>query len=451
MKTRQEEIRGGLALDVELKLDRLAVLFSERAGGVTSPEAADVAREIARTNPAFAVASWKLLEIWEDYGTADVTDALAAYDAAAWQEAILLSLSPEERHLAVAADPELQTRELALRLLVTDERLWHERPEATREVTDLAVRVASAAFHRQGGHLRLVGGDGASRPGLLELETGIRTYGRFVNSARIRGDFETVRRHVKPLEVLTRDPIGKNLAEARWLLGVARIELEEWDLADAALLDAIREYRRIGKRFEVRRARVARVRLLRARGAAPKRYLTAARRVFASFTEEDRLREPALLAGWRMNLPLYMVEAGELLKAEGHWQTIPRFEQASLETRRVGIGAIVHLFMGRVEDAERGFRAVTVRFEEMKMPYDAALFLLHLADLLLLTGRFSESKPCLQRALELFSRCRLKRHVVEALDRLQEAVRLKEGLRTALTLAIARASGIVQRHGESQT
>jgi len=151
-----------------------------------------------------------------------------------------------------------------------------------------------------------------------------------------------------------------------------------------------------------------------------------------------------------MNLPLYMVEAGELLKAEEHWRTIPRFEQASLETRRVGTGAIVHFSMGRVEDAERGFFAVIDRFEEMKMPYDAALFLLYLADLLLLTERFSESESCLHRALELFSRCRLKRHVVEALDRLREAVRLKEGLREVLALAIARASGIVRRHGESQ-
>jgi len=448
MGTRRKEIRGGLALDVELKLDRLAVLFSERAGGVRSPEAMEVAREVARTNAAFAAASWKLLEIWEDYGTADVIDAVAAYETAGWQEAVLLAQPAGERRLAVRRDPELQTRELALRLLVTDERLWHERPEATLEVTELAIRVTEAAFRRQGGHLRLLGGDASSRPGLPELETWIRTYGRYVNALRIRGDFEAVRRHVKPLEELTRDPIGKSLTEARWLLGVALIELEEWDLADAALVDAIREYRRIGKLFETRRARISRVRLLRASGAAPQRYLTAARRVIASFTEEDRLRDPNFVTGCRLNLILYMVEAGELRQAEELLRATPRYDKAPLEARRIGGAAIVDFSTGRVEAAEKGFRVAVLRFESLAMPYDEALFLLRLADLCLATGRFYEGEKCLHRALELFSRCRLKRHVVEALARLREALRLKEGLRTALALAIARASGIVRRHGE---
>ncbi len=212
--------------------------------------------------------------------------------------------------------------------------------------------------------------------------------------------------------------------------------------------DAIREYRRIGKRFEARRARVARVRLERARGAAPKRYLTAAKRVFASFTEEDRLREPSLVVGWRLNVPLYMVEAGELQEAEEHWEAIPRFEEMSLETHRIGIGAFIHFTLGRLDDAESGFREASLRFEEMKMPYDAALVLLHLADLLFMTGRIVETRDCLRRALDLFTMCRLKRHVAKALDRLREALRLKDGLRAAIELAIARASGIVRRHGE---
>jgi tetratricopeptide (TPR) repeat protein len=225
-----------------------------------------------------------------------------------------------------------------------------------------------------------------------------------VNSARIRGDFETVRRHVKPLEVLTRDPIGKNLAEARWLLGTALIDLEEWDLADAALLDAIREYRRIGKRFEVRRARVTRIMLMRARGVAPKRYLTAARRVFACFAEEDRLREPILVIGCRLNLLLYMVEAGEIRQAEELRRATPRYDKAPLEARRIGGAAVVDFSMGRVRGAERGFRAAVLRFENMEMAYDAALFLLRLADLYLAIGRFYEGEECLRRALELFDR-----------------------------------------------
>ena len=307
--------------------------------------------------------------------------------------------------------------------------------------------ISPAAFQQQGGHLRLVGGSGP-RSGLPELETAIRIYGRYLNALRLRGDFAAVRKHVAPLDELTRNPVGKSLTEARWLLGTALVDLEEWDQADRALLDAIREYRRIGKRFEMKRARITRVKLLRVRGTAPSRYLCVARRVFKSFTKEDQLRQPVLFAGYRMNLPLYMVEAGEVRQAEELWWATPRTEKAPLEARQIGVGAIIIFAMGRPESAERGFRVVTSRFQDMGMPYDAALFLLYLGDLLLATGRLREGEENLFRALRLFERCQLRRHVVEALDRLREALRLREGLRAALALVIARASGIVRRHGE---
>jgi tetratricopeptide (TPR) repeat protein len=283
---------------------------------------------------------------------------------------------------------------------------------------------------------------------VLELETAIRAYARYVNSWRIRGDFVAVRKHVESLDEMTRDPVGKSLAEARWLLGTALVDLEEWDRADAALLDAIREYRRIGKRFEVKRVRITRVMLWRASGKAPRRYLSAARRVFKSFTEEDQLRQPSLFAGHRMNVLLYMVEASEVLQAEKLWRSILPTDQGPFEARRIGVGAIIDFSMGRSESAENGFREASRRCHDMSMPDGAALFLLYLADLLLATGRICEGEESLLHALKLFEECQLKRHVAQALDRLREALRLKEGLRTAIALAIARTSGIVRRYGE---
>ena len=76
-----ERIRGGLRPDAEARLERLAALFAERAGGVTGP-VVDVAREICVTHPEYAPACWKLFDIWHDDGAADPLEALANYRAA---------------------------------------------------------------------------------------------------------------------------------------------------------------------------------------------------------------------------------------------------------------------------------------------------------------------------------------------------------------------------------
>ncbi|HEX9730810.1 MAG TPA: hypothetical protein VGG06_02360 [Thermoanaerobaculia bacterium] len=110
------------------------------------------------------------MDVWEDFGHADLADA--AYEDAGWAEARLLSLPPPGRRLAIAEEAQFQTRELALRLLVTDERLWHERPEASLEVSELAVLVAEAAARRKGSHLRLLGRRRTTRRGLPEILVG---------------------------------------------------------------------------------------------------------------------------------------------------------------------------------------------------------------------------------------------------------------------------------------
>jgi len=440
------EIVGGLGWRTEAKLDLLARLLARWPGGAHG-DAWNAAVEVCTTHPELAPAYWKLMDVWEDFGHADLADAVAAYQDAGWAEAGLLSLPPPQRRRVIAEDGKLQTRELALRLLVTDERLWHEQPEATLEVSELAVRVAEASARRRGAHLRLVDGKASPRA-LPEIEVGIRAMARYLNGHRIRGDFASVRRLVRPLAELTRDPRGKSLAEARWLLGRALIDLEEWDRADAVLLEAIREYRRLGKTFEAKRARMTRVMLLRSSGAEPRRYLTVAQRVFRSLTGADRLRDPAFYAVCRNNLPLYLVEAGEIWDAWHFWLTIPRNDFPAIETRRIGQRGIIAFKLGRAQEAERAFRTAIERFRELEMPFDAAVFQLYLADLLLAAGRLWECGHMIFQALDLFQSCQLRRHMVVALEQLDAALKQKRGLRQAIERAIARASGIVRRHGE---
>ena len=254
-----------------------------------------------------------------------------------------------------------------------------------------------------------------------------------------------MRRLAGPLAELTADPLGKALAEARWLLGRALIDLEEWDRADAALLDAIREYRRLGKTFEARRARMTRVMLQRSSGAEPRRYLTAAMRVFKSFSETDRLRDPAFYTVCRNNLPLYLVEAGKLWDAWKLWQTIPPDALPAVEARRIGQGAVIAFRMGKPSEAESGLRTAIDLFRDLDMPYDAALALLHLADLLLAIGRLWEGKQILAQATDLFQSCQLRRHVLAAMTQLEEAVRRKLGVREAIRLDLGDLQAFLQR------
>ena len=438
------EVTGGLGWKTDARLDLLARLFS-RLQGRARGDAWKAAAEVCSTHPDLAPAYWKLMDVWEDFGHADIADAVAAWEDAGWAEARLLSLPPPGRRQAIAEDAEYQTRELALRLLATDERLWHEQPDATLEVSELAVLVAEAAARRKGAHLHLLGRRTVRR-GLSEIAVGIRARAHHLNGHRIRGDFASVRRLIGPLAELTADPLGKGFAEARWLLGTAFIDLEQWDRADAALLDAIREYRRLGKTFEAKRARMARVMLLRASGAEPRRYLTAAMRVFKSLTEKDWLRDPAFCADCRRNLPLYLLEADEVVHSWDLWQSIPPEKLPAPEARRVGLGGIIAFRRGKPLEAEAGLRTAIERFQSLDMPYDSALFLLYLADLLLALGRLFEGEQTLVRALELFQGCQLRSHVAAALEQLEQALRRKQGLRRAIERAIARASGIVQRH-----
>ena len=440
------EVAGGLGWKTDARLDLLARLFSRLQGRARS-DAWEAAAEVCSTHPDLAPAYWKLMDLWEDFGHPDLADAVAAWDEAGWAEARLLSLPPPGRRQAIAEDAEFQTRELALRLLATDERLWHERPEATLEVSELAVLVAEAAARRKGAHLHLLGRRTVRR-GLSEIAVGLRARAHHLNGHRIRGDFASVRRLIGPLAELTADPLGKGFAEARWLLGTALIDLEEWDRADAALLEAIGEYRRLGKTFEARRARVARVMLQRASGAEPRRYLTAAQRVFKSFGEKDRLRDPAFYTVCRNNLPLYLLEAGELWDAWTLWQTIPPDALPAVEARRIGQGAVIAFRMGKPNVAEDGLSTAIDLFRDLDMPYDAAHALLHLADLQLAIGRLWDGEQTVVQAMDIFQSCQLRRHVVAALEQLEEAVRRKQGMREAILLAIARASGIVRRHGE---
>lgn len=438
------EVVGGLGWQTDARLDLLARLLSRWPGGARG-DAWEAAVEVCTTHPDLAPAYWKLMDVWEDFGHADLADAVAAYEDAGWAEARLLSLPPPGRRWAIAEDAGFQTRELALRLLVTDERLWHERPEATLEVSELAVRVAEASARRQGAHLRLLGGK-ASRRALPEVEVGIRAMAHYVNAHRIRGDFASVRRLAGPPAELTADPRGKGLAEARWLLGRVLIELEEWDRADAALVEAIREFRRLGKTFEARRTRMTRVMLSRSSGAEPRRYLRAARRVFRSFSGKDRLRDPTSYTVCHNNLTLYALEADELRSAWELWRSMRQSDFPALEARRIGIGAVLDFKMGKWKEAEKGLRSAIDLFQDLGMPYDAALTLLHLADFFLALGRFWEGQQALAQALSLFQSCQLRRHVVAALEQLEEAARRKQGMREAIQQAIAHASGIVRRH-----
>jgi len=131
------------------------------------------------------------------------------------------------------------------------------------------------------------------------------------------------------------------------------------------------------------------------------------------------------------------------------WRTFPREDALPVsEARRIGLGGIIAFRIGKAEEAEEDLRTAIERFQGLGMPYDAALFLLYLADLLLAVGRLWEGEQSLVHGLELFQICQLRRHMVAALEQLEESLRHKRGLREAIELAIARASGIVRRHDE---
>jgi tetratricopeptide (TPR) repeat protein len=395
-------ITGGLGHDIERHLLPLACLFSPSDGAAGSRVALETALEACMTSSTLAPAFSKLFDLREDYGRFDPLDVVLAHRAAGRLEAQLLA-DRIAQHLAIANGLERDPR-----------------------------------------HGRLVPTEPANRELLA------RTLARRANAHRIRGEFNQATRFLPLVDELLDGVEGKTLAEIRFLTGLLQSDTEQWCAAARSFAVSIAEYRRLGKSYQALRTEIAEVMLKRARGVQPRTYLRRAEELLAAFENNTPfvVRNPAFLDSFRLNVLLYRVEAGKIEAAADAWTKISRFSQRSTEARRVGLGGIIHTRLGSLNEALAMYRFAIGEFEALGMAADVGCFRLHLAELLLLMGRRQKCEGAVRDALDVFRKCRLPRSVMNALDRLQETLRTKNGLREAIKDAILRASGIAPKNGK---
>jgi tetratricopeptide (TPR) repeat protein/transcriptional regulator with XRE-family HTH domain len=139
----------------------------------------------------------------------------------------------------------------------------------------------------------------------------------------------------------------------------------------------------------------------------------------------DRERKTRELFLLHLNLALDLCLLGQHQAAE---QALP--ETRALATRlgnhldrlRVGwVEAKVAAGLGRIEDALAGFEQVRSGFERQRIPYDAALVTLEMAELYATLGRTAEVKALVRRSAPIFQEQRVHREAQRALALFQRA------------------------------
>lgn len=320
----------------------------------------------------------------------------------------------------VHQDGRFQTWGFFERLLSEAQRLIASEPHRTRAFLHLALRVASQLDSGRYGESAVAT---AHTRGWAYLGNARRVLGDFAGAEKAfrRAEFHFQQSHLDPLDEALLSHLRASLC----------IDQRRFDEALALLDDALAIYREIGEVHQMGRVLMTRgVTLLY--GGAPESAAASYRESLALLDEQE---EPRLRFACCKNLLLCLTEAGRGAEAAALLPETRTLAEAvadplDLVRLRWAEGRIAAA-LGRADEAEAAFRATQDELLAARLPWDAALVTLDLAELLLRHGRAAETRELAEQTLPIFQALHVHREALAALVVFQRAAEM-DGLTVAL-------------------